>query len=85
MKFVKHYHVCMKGCVDNEYLSVVNSLHMIMIAVYSVVDRVFKAAEWILELNKFIHGDNSTTPELYGADANARGTSKRGSDVNTSQ
>ena len=51
---------------------------------YSVVDRVFKAAEWILELNGFIHDDNYTTPELQGADASACGASKRGSDVSTS-
>ena len=53
--------------------------------VYSVVDRVFKAAERISHRNEFIHDDNYTTPELPGADASARGASKRGSDVNTSQ
>ena len=55
------------------------------VVAYSVVDRVFKAAERILELNGFIHDDNCTTPELQGADASARGASKRGSDENTSQ
>ena len=34
------------------------------VVAYSVVDRVFKAAERIIELNEFIHDDNYTTPEL---------------------
>ena len=52
------------------------------IVAYPVVDRVFKEAERILELNEFIHDHNYTTPELQGADARAHGAWKRGSDVN---